>query len=136
MSLYAGAEMEGSERLAQIGGTPAVAAFGAREGTLLITFTSDGSNQRAGFTAEYWCTSPDVLGCADPSAANFSPAAAAGDGSCVFPDTYGEGAALRAGFGVPYGPRGWAGLRGWGDGGRPCGGAAAAGAVKRSHGRA
>ena len=68
VSLYAGAEMEGSERLAQIGGTPAVAAFGAREGTLLITFTSDGSNQRAGFTAEYWCTSPDVLGCADPSA--------------------------------------------------------------------
>eukprot|EP01046_Picozoa_sp_COSAG06_P064157 COSAG06_NODE_15203_length_1090_cov_1.235116_1_plen_260_part_01 len=123
VSLYDGGSSESSALLVQLSGSavPAV-PLGARSGELLVVFTSDSSVQRDSFAAEYWCAAMDSLGCTDPAAPNFSPAARAAvdDGSC---EAYGgDKAALLAVSRVdPAGRAAWDQLRGWDAAGDVCG---------------
>jgi hypothetical protein len=55
--------------------------YGVANGTMSVAYHSR-SGIREGFVAEYWCGSRASVGCTDPAASNFDPAAIIEDGSC------------------------------------------------------
>ena len=67
------------------GSTVPAGAYAARAGELLMVFVSGSTGVADGFAFQYWCAASDSIGCTDPSALNFNPAATADDGSCHVP---------------------------------------------------
>jgi hypothetical protein len=83
VSVYDGPSAEARQIGEALGGhTVPAEMFGAAGGALFVSFRSDGSSTADGFALEYWCGAPS-LGCTDAEAANFDPAAAVDDGSCL-----------------------------------------------------
>jgi hypothetical protein len=94
------------------------APFGARSGSMLVAFQSDGSRTQAGFAAEFRCISA-VVGCTDSTALNFDRTATV-FGGCKYAWWRNQTAALRAAF---IGHKKWAGVQGWQNASAdPCGG--------------
>ena len=58
----------------------------AKDGKLAVAFHSDAATTANGFAAKYWCGEAAMVGCTDPIATNYYPAAIVDDNSCTYID--------------------------------------------------